>query len=326
MRALYERRIEEPVLNAALFGAWCAHKYKPEVAIVPLRVFWDELLRGVVPANPSGRIFQIVQLVGIFHAQKETIEGTIQNFGGEPESTVAAAGEKQFALTRRALIFCERYVFACLWPYRLKQLTAQCVPSRPAPYPEVVRTWLIEVSLNMASSNVEFGCREIYCGAMLPVAVALRSTKDAYERYRDYDAEYPTGTFAKEIELVALNPPRDILAENLAAQNRVVEISAVLGIFQEFMKTVGVPIKVNSACHAGMEFCPTRSIYFTKDHTFMRVGEAIIQPAIMTAFDVVFGYVEHAIQALPGNVVLRDVHTRFTTPMLNDEIPEWAMM
>ena len=76
-RALFIERQPEPLLNAAIFGAWCVNRYQESKPIVPLSSLLDQLLRGLVPADPALIIEQLVQLAGIFHTNADILNGQI---------------------------------------------------------------------------------------------------------------------------------------------------------------------------------------------------------------------------------------------------------
>ena len=327
-RLLYtERLTEKPHLNAGLFGSWCTHTF-PGNAVPPLSTIWQDIMTGTVPADVDGRLSHIGNLVAVFQTDKAMIDVPMYA-ADEDVSSVAVGADGRFSVTRQALVVLETYVFAILWPARFKVLLQEaCVVDRAAPPScvQYVKRWLLEVSTNMESSSMEYACRQLYCGALLPPAVALRASKSLYERYRDLDSIFPRDKFDEDIELLSIHPPRDILDRSLALPGSLIETVSALGIFIQFLVTTcNLPFKVRatSAADSGIAWCPPWAIYVVHDMMCFSPKENIYLRAT-NVYDLIYVFISHACIELPLSTRLSDIAKQFEEPAVDPARSEWA--
>lgn len=330
------REESEHALNAGLFGCWCAHVAVPTQSPPSLACIWSDVSRGIVPQTPDElrtRIQTVAQIVGLFHPTRDTAHQVVHQFEAiDPESTAVSAGAAGFALTKCALTYLETYVFGCLWPGRMQTLIAEAtlVDAPAAIHVNAIKVWTMEVAVNMKNSAIESACRQIYCGAVMPVAVAKRagSNKTAYECYRDYNDETPVPSFSADIELVAKNPPRLIICNKLAKDNALIETCAYLSIFMTFLNTtcdLPTPMRVNTSLQAGFKWCQPWTIYIVKDAVYLSVMPGVlVKPASMSGPDIAHAFITHASARVPGNPLLRHILNVFDAAVVDEGVPEWA--
>jgi hypothetical protein len=327
--ALYQKRIkDQPLLNASLFGVWCIKTAVPGAPIVPLAKIWDNVERGALPDNTDAVVSIIVNLVARYHQTKDPIDVSIKRYG-QPSEPAFTKSDNGFSLTRNALIYLETYVFACLWPKRLQSLISTMyyvIQAAPARAPDVVMTWLLSISMNMESCRLESGCRQIYCAAKVPTSVAIRSTKTSYEQYRDLNDVVPVPDFAEKIELVALNTPRDILAENLSKKDILAEASAIMSMTMLYStNNCKIALKVKSNRDAGVEWCHPPAVFFTDTEVYICLREGrLVKPHTKRGTDIVFAFFAEAHEIFPDNDNVRMVLDRFCSAAVDPDMPEWA--
>lgn len=328
-QALYRKRIpDQHLLNAGLFGAWCSAVFDPSTQLQPLSIIWDNVETGVCPEDPGPTIGLIINLVAQYHTDSNMINVLIKRYGETPEPAYTQT-EHGFSLTRKALIYLETYVFACMWPARRADLIETAISLRAAPkapFPDLVRKWLLDVSMNMESSKLESGCRQIYCASKLPTAIAIRTNKTSYEQYRDLDALVSVPDFAEKIELVALNTPRDILMEKLATNDPIADASAILSVLVLYVATnCDIPLRIRSNRDAGIDWCKPPAIYFTDTEAYMCLREGqIVKPATSLGQDIVFAFFHAAQSVFPANDHIADVMRKLHLREPDPDMPEWA--
>lgn len=228
-------------------------------------------------------------------------------------------GEDKYAASSEVMLICyETYVYGQEWRRRLTLLAAGAQELQVTLNTDRIYDWLIQISQYRDSGELEKSALDIYCTMMIHPTHAMRSTRPAYEIYRNLNKIYPQEGFDDSIEFLAINPPFDLMYDarnNTKApgpmETRVL-LSAALACLKAFMNDIcRIPVEIYSQGKPRYNFCPDNCIYIDDDRVYFRANKKLYYVRGSAYEPLVKAYMEKMQEAYPMSVELKDVMASF---------------
>ena len=315
-------------IMATLFGAQCqcAHVAAAPVLTAVQWIAIDVADNSVEPVPLASIIATVACFHSIgpalqpCHARHTTTASSLRFSGPRPPPLIGSArlvpsDDGRFILSPHCLALLETYTLQLAWPAYFADITAT---AKRLPEGVSVAAWLADVGSHMESSHIEFATREIFCAAVLPLAVIMRSSKPTnYEHYRDHDARFPQPAFDTDITVLSSHTPVGLLA-----RGDFFSKCAAAAIAAAYISShSNIRVRINAT---PVPFCAANTVYFHRDHPAVFRDPLTSQLVQCSHADLPFHLISCVAAALPANTHLAAAVAAFKAPPLIPAFVAWA--
>ena len=302
---------------AYLFGIWCIKECEIRGLDTSKRVALKPLFGKLVQGTPGVEVDDLIVLCARTFAEKDKAAvflpdelAVLRNIVFLPEewperrlkpeerpyeTGMRVPGTVRCCVATRTLVLCETYLYGMLWPERRDDLSKDAALTDTTRGNGAIRAnikrWLDRLVENLRSSAVEAAKTDLFSRLNTPVAVALRSSKTGYERYRDTvytnhhlasEEDFKYFQSAGRVGIRAL--PEDVLRnpEMSMGDPKIINSTIVATLFTLFASSYPdwTPKKFRvctSAEATPQDWCPPWSIHLADDGAWINVGVAVTE-------------------------------------------------